>query len=970
MAGEDLTAVHPAQPPTNRSPASESNDLQQIDNLEHRLRKMIYSHGSPSNMAASIPSPLSNDVLAAVQSSSSDEPMLNVPEESQVLQREIPQAVVPEGWVPPHLRTASPATQAEYLQKHREGSRQEDRSSASNAKDRQRCGRLNQAQRRQRQNRLDVSPALAQMTANETRPFQNTRQDAGPLQHAGVRCYQYPRGSRSSAFRGNRSPLPSGPPTTLGRQQDSRSLHQPFSAQFNQTDRELVAQQDSYARPPTSHHQLFDPRAGEQPRFLQQQNNFESHKTGPTSAEAQISFLEWLAKDEIPKAAISSQELQEKEYLRLRLENTCRTAVAVFEKTRDPEFDAKSVSLKCFGSLSSGYATRSSDMDLVLMSPKSIPDIANPESEVPRVVEKALLDVRYGARLLTRTRVPIIKVCEKPTPELTEALDRERDKWEEERNARVASKELEGECQVQKGKEPENLGDDPSENKEVVADTLKHETRIKISKSFPEKVVKKPFSTERGMDDSEAKARTTISASAQPGSDNVKDPTTEDNLGHEVSGDTAKQNPTENKISIPEENSGTPRSDDELVRLYQLAIGEGWFDESERAIIRTFTNAVEKHHSDEENLDLVVARNALQALPDVLKRYRDKPPRPESHLDFPKDGIGAQCDINFSNHLALHNTRLLRCYACCDRRVQDAVIFVKAWAKKRKINSPYHGTLSSYGYVLMVLDFLMNVAQPPVIPNLQLWQPTRGETRTEAVVDGYHVTFWSSEKEICQAASRGLLTNNRESLGSLLRGFFQYFAYQGPGSLKGGFCWATDVLSLRSTSGRMSKKEKGWTGLKTTALEPTSPGHEGKGIKHRYLFAIEDPFEIDHNIARTVAHHGIVAIREEFRRATRIIRSAGLRNDGTRANFFSDAGENANLQPYLFFGPRPRPDTKARDQAQKSSISKSGGCKVVSAPLGDTVRQEDNGIQLEPSATTDPKDNDRRNDGGDAPGPE
>ena len=46
-------------------------------------------------------------------------------------------------------------------------------------------------------------------------------------------------------------------------------------------------------------------------------------------------------------------------------------------------------------------------------------------------------------------------------------------------------------------------------------------------------------------------------------------------------------------------------------------------------------------------------------------------------------------------------------------------IFVKVWAKARKINTPYHGTLSSYGYVLMVLHYLMNVAKPPVIPNLQ-----------------------------------------------------------------------------------------------------------------------------------------------------------------------------------------------------------------------------------------------------------
>lgn len=46
-------------------------------------------------------------------------------------------------------------------------------------------------------------------------------------------------------------------------------------------------------------------------------------------------------------------------------------------------------------------------------------------------------------------------------------------------------------------------------------------------------------------------------------------------------------------------------------------------------------------------------------------------------------------------------------------------------------------------------------------------------------------------------------------------------------------------------------------------------------MRQRYLFAIEDPFELDHNVARTVNHNGIVAIRDEFRRAWRIITAIG-----------------------------------------------------------------------------------------------
>jgi hypothetical protein len=43
----------------------------------------------------------------------------------------------------------------------------------------------------------------------------------------------------------------------------------------------------------------------------------------------------------------------------------------------------------------------------------------------------------------------------------------------------------------------------------------------------------------------------------------------------------------------------------------------------------------------------------------------------------------------------------------------------------RKINSPYRGTLSSYGYVLLVIYFLVHVKNPPVLPNLQAMPPLR-----------------------------------------------------------------------------------------------------------------------------------------------------------------------------------------------------------------------------------------------------
>jgi terminal uridylyltransferase len=73
---------------------------------------------------------------------------------------------------------------------------------------------------------------------------------------------------------------------------------------------------------------------------------------------------------------------------------------------------------------------------------------------------------------------------------------------------------------------------------------------------------------------------------------------------------------------------------------------------------------------------------------------------------------------------------------------------------------------------------------------------------------------------------------------------------------------------LRTPGGIRSKQDKGWVSAKTTVTAE-------KKVTNRYLFAIEDPFELDHNVARTVTHRGIVAIRDEFRRAWKILSAIG-----------------------------------------------------------------------------------------------
>lgn len=488
---------------------------------------------------------------------------------------------------------------------------------------------------------------------------------------------------------------------------------------------------NTYARPAPRSRQLYQPNPRPNPR-----------PPPPAIFIAQCEYLDRSATIEVARAQMSYEEYNAKETYRDTLERGFRLTL---QQLGLP--GSEIMGLKGFGSFSSGFATANSDVDLAVvlrqLPGQTAEQFSQLTKEMPRLLEKALLDAGFGARLLDRTRVPIIKTCQAPTPQLLAALREERAKWDalpdDEKYATKAVKE-------------NNDSVEPDASVEEHHDQTKSQRNNKTTLDF---------------------TGSTLDTIAP------RDVPTATTLGNLQAKEVGQE-----KTQV--HNEATVASQDAQ-------------DEA-----KTRQRPKQKHW------------------------LREKPQGP---LDFPKEGVGIQADINFSNALALHNTEMLRCYSLCDPRVQPMVLFVKAWAKRRKINSSYNGTLSSYGYVLMVLHFLINITQPPVLPNLQLMQPTMPQgpslqwqplAEPGVFCDGYNVNFWREPELIKQLASRGLLTQNQEPLGVLLRNFFHHFAHQGNMVIGRGFQWTSEVLSLRTSGGLLTKEEKGWTGAKTTTTDNVS----------------------------------------------------------------------------------------------------------------------------------------------------
>lgn len=421
--------------------------------------------------------------------------------------------------------------------------------------------------------------------------------------------------------------------------------------------------------------------------------------------DLRVHYLDEIVALTLPQVQMTADELAEKDLFRNRLEN-------VVQKVCQEHGVPGDVTLASFGSLSSGFAKKNADMDLVLVDRSARDGTLDLDqsggANLFETIQKHLLDQGIGARLLSKTRVPILKICEHPGDALLAALREDREK-----------------------------------------------SLLIESEDTPEGTTTAGAPLDNGDE-----ART-----KQPNSDSARP------------------------------NDDVPSTDLGLI-----------------GAVRT-----EQHGVDNVTEEDRPITGASQPGNEQKQRRSDKKwSRERAHgpLDFPKHGVGVQCDINLSNPLGIHNSHMLRCYAQCDPRVRQMVLFIKSWASARRINSSYSGTLSSYGHVLMVLHFLINIANPPVLPNLQLEAQRAGMAGT--VVDGWKVQFWADEQSIVERARAGLVTRNCDTIGALLVGFFQYYAVQTRGH---GFSWTQEVLSLRTMGGVLTKNAKGWTGAKTVQTD-------------------------------------------------------------------------------------------------------------------------------------------------------
>ena len=176
-------------------------------------------------------------------------------------------------------------------------------------------------------------------------------------------------------------------------------------------------------------------------------------------------------------------------------------------------------------------------------------------------------------------------------------------------------------------------------------------------------------------------------------------------------------------------------------------------------------------------------------------------------------------------------------------RVKILGYLVKHFAKLCDIGDASRGSLSSYAYILMLIHFLQRV-EPPVLPPLQELHPNQQQP-PERLVDGWNAWFFDGNP----AEFRSLwpfLGANRKSVSQLWLEFLEYYAE--------GFDDKNQVVCIRRLR-PLSKFEKMWNSASIAIEDPFDLGHNlGAGISRRMNLFIKKAF------IRTRDRHGFMVL--------------------------------------------------------------------------------------------------------------
>ncbi|CAF1401341.1 unnamed protein product [Adineta steineri] len=238
-----------------------------------------------------------------------------------------------------------------------------------------------------------------------------------------------------------------------------------------------------------------------------------------------------------------------------------------------------------------------------------------------------------------------------------------------------------------------------------------------------------------------------------------------------------------------------------------------------------------------EELNIIILEKLFRIIQSEPHKFRDIELVRDARVPIIRcidNQFNIEVDLSVNNALVpVENTRLLKTYTEIDFRVSQLGYMLKHLVKICDIGDASKGTLSSYAYINMVIHFLQQI-QPPVLPILQQLNddPSNKNGMIRQCMES-NVYFYDNLSKL------GEVWVNKNGPNTLTAGelwieFLRYYTEQ--------FDYEKNVVTIRQFE-PLERYKKGW---------------------FNKTIAIEDPFNLTHNLADKLSQKNWTLIRLVF----------------------------------------------------------------------------------------------------------
>lgn len=228
--------------------------------------------------------------------------------------------------------------------------------------------------------------------------------------------------------------------------------------------------------------------------------------------------------------------------------------------------------------------------------------------------------------------------------------------------------------------------------------------------------------------------------------------------------------------------------------------------------------------------------------------------------------------VNQAN--GVENTALLVQYCALDERVRPLIIAIKYWAKCRGVCNARNATLSSYGWVLLVIHFLQHTA-PPVLPVLLREMKGRSE---EVASGGEQPVVWSPPPAWAGSC-------NEDSMATLMFKFFAYYSMPHAADVSTFHPGYSNAVKTFNMFRRVVTLDGNYNLAKAAAPTESAAADatttDGDGLEDPpsglpeapwWRLSILDPIDGSFDVGRVVCRYeGQIFILDELRRGVRML---------------------------------------------------------------------------------------------------